>query len=187
MTYDNTNRGVLFKNNFRKSSSDAEYNGKINTAGTEHEIVAVRKISGPRSKVPNTPFLAVTFVKDTDQADDFDSPAMVGSGVLFKNDNKKSDKSPDYRGSLENEQGNWWLSAWIKESGAESRNPNMKFLSIACDHKDEVGSNGQTGGMSPTLVAKVQASKRAAQSGNKVPTPRPSDAFDDNNFDDIPF
>lgn len=49
------------------------------------------------------------------------------SGTLFKNE-KKSDKHPDYRGKLIDENGKEWaLAAWIKEG------KNGKFLSLAYD------------------------------------------------------
>ena len=37
------------------------------------------------------------------------------SGSLFKNDHKKEDKHPDYKGSIKDDQGKVWdLAAWVK-------------------------------------------------------------------------
>ena len=46
-------------------------------------------------------------------------------GVLFKNDNKKDDSQPDYKGKIEVNHEEFWLSAWINTSKAGN-----KFMSI---------------------------------------------------------
>jgi len=38
--YDNTNRGVLFKNDDKKTEKHPDYNGSININGTEHWLSA---------------------------------------------------------------------------------------------------------------------------------------------------
>jgi hypothetical protein len=52
------------------------------------------------------------------------------SGVLFRNDNRQSDSSPDYMGSATVGGIEFRLSAWIK-TGA-----NGKFMSLAFTAKD---------------------------------------------------
>lgn len=37
-------------------------------------------------------------------------------GVLFRNDKKESDKHPDYKGRIDIDGTEYWLSAWIKKS-----------------------------------------------------------------------
>jgi hypothetical protein len=39
-TYDNTNRGVLFKNNNKKEETHSDYNGTININGKDHYLNA---------------------------------------------------------------------------------------------------------------------------------------------------
>ena len=46
-------------------------------------------------------------------------------GALFKNNDKKSPPHPDYKGSLEINGVEYWLSAWIRESKGQ------KYMSIA--------------------------------------------------------
>ena len=40
MTYDNTNRGVLFKNDKKENDQHPDYKGKINVGGTEYWLSA---------------------------------------------------------------------------------------------------------------------------------------------------
>lgn len=55
------------------------------------------------------------------------------SGVLYKNQEKKTDKHPDYTGKAEVDGVEYWLSAWIKD-GKEGK---PKFMSLAFKRKDE--------------------------------------------------
>lgn len=53
-------------------------------------------------------------------------------GVLFNNkDQKKSDSSPDYRGSINVNGTEFWLSAWIKEG------QKGKFMSLSVQPKEQ--------------------------------------------------
>lgn len=54
----------------------------------------------------------------------------TNTGVLFKNDEKKTAKHPDYRGSLNVDGDEFWLSAWIKEG------KKGKFMSLAIQSKE---------------------------------------------------
>lgn len=54
-------------------------------------------------------------------------------GVLFKNDRKASDKHPDYRGSINVNGEEMWLSAWIKEGRSG------KFMSLSVSPKEAQG------------------------------------------------
>ena len=52
-------------------------------------------------------------------------------GVLFKNDRKELDNHPDYKGSINVDGVDYWLSAWIKES------QKGKFMSMSVKPKDD--------------------------------------------------
>jgi uncharacterized protein (DUF736 family) len=56
----------------------------------------------------------------------------TNSGALFKNEDKKSDKHPDYRGSLDVQGVDHWVSAWIKTSKA-----GKKYMSLSIQPKEE--------------------------------------------------
>lgn len=111
-------------------------------------------------------------------------------GALFVNDDKRSPNHPDYKGSIETEDGQqYWCSAWIKEikSGANAGN---KFLSLALTPKD---NNAAT-----TRSVPKQADSGAAAfleaNRNKIDAHRPASrparppAADYDSFDEeIPF
>jgi hypothetical protein len=51
-------------------------------------------------------------------------------GTLFKNDRKESDSHPDYKGSINVNGEELWLSAWIKDG------KNGKFMSLSVKPKE---------------------------------------------------
>ena len=55
----------------------------------------------------------------------------TNSGALFKNDKKQSDKHPDYRGQVNVNGTEFWLSAWIKSSKA-----GAKYMSLSVQPKE---------------------------------------------------
>ena len=52
------------------------------------------------------------------------------SGVLFRNDKKDKETSPDYKGNITVDGVDYWLSAWIKEG------KSGKFMGLAVNPKD---------------------------------------------------
>jgi hypothetical protein len=59
---------------------------------------------------------------------DFD---RTNTGVLFKNDRKEKPNHPDYKGQMNVDGTEFWLSAWIKDGR------DGKFMSIAIKPKEE--------------------------------------------------
>jgi len=159
MAYDNTNRGALFKNNNRRNNGDPEYTGYIHFGLDKHQIIASMRTSKPTSKNPNQPFFAISFKDEAAEHDDFESPNQTGGGVLFRNESKDKESHPDYRGSIDKGGKSYWLSAWLKESGENSQNPGMKFLSLSVTEKEE---RNDTGLSHDELAAKVKASNQAS-------------------------
>ena len=51
-------------------------------------------------------------------------------GVLFKNDRKETEKHPDYKGSININGEEFWLSSWIKEG------KTGKFMSLSVTPKN---------------------------------------------------
>lgn len=59
------------------------------------------------------------------------------TGALFKNKKKETEKHPDYNGSCEIDNVEYWISAWVKESSKTGE----KFFSFAFNRKDNQGQN----------------------------------------------
>ncbi len=53
------------------------------------------------------------------------------SGVLFSNDQKETDKHPQYKGTITVDGKDYWLSAWVKEG------KSGKFMGLAVSPKEE--------------------------------------------------
>ena len=56
-------------------------------------------------------------------------------GTLFKNDDKEKDTHADYNGSINVDGKEYWLNAWVKEAGENSKNPGKKFFSLSVKEK----------------------------------------------------
>lgn len=57
----------------------------------------------------------------------------TNTGVLFKNDKDGNEKRPDYKGSVNIEGTDYWLSAWIKTK----RDGSGKFMSLKAERKEQ--------------------------------------------------
>jgi uncharacterized protein (DUF736 family) len=56
----------------------------------------------------------------------------VNRGAIFKNDDKQQDNHPDYKGSLNVNGVDLWVSGWLKTSEKTGK----KFLSLSVKPKD---------------------------------------------------
>ena len=63
------------------------------------------------------------------------------TGALFKNNEKDSDTHPDYRGNLNVDGTEFWLSAWIKTS-----KQGMKYMSLSIKPKNAEAAKPATSG-----------------------------------------
>jgi len=61
-------------------------------------------------------------------------------GAIFKNDDKKQDNHPDYKGSLNANGVDLWVSGWLKTSEKTGK----KFMSLSVKPKDEKASKPAT-------------------------------------------
>jgi hypothetical protein len=52
-------------------------------------------------------------------------------GVLFKNDRKETERHPDYKGSINIDGEEFWLSSWIKDG------KSGKFMSLSVTPKND--------------------------------------------------
>lgn len=119
---------------------------------------------------------------------DFDNKLK---GALFANEDKRTPSHPDYKGSIETEDGTqYWASGWIKEikNGAKR---GQKFISIAITPKDTNASQGRSVNRPAPVnndAADFLNQNREKVDSHRPPPPRPAPAPDFDSFDeDIPF
>jgi hypothetical protein len=71
-------------------------------------------------------------VKAMHMKDAFPKFDNTNRGALFKNDNKSGESDPDYKGEINIDGRELWLSAWIKTS-----KKGTKFMSLSVKPKDD--------------------------------------------------
>lgn len=57
----------------------------------------------------------------------------TNSGALFKNEKQGKETRPDYRGTLNVNGTDFWISAWIKSS----KNGGTKYMSLSVQAKED--------------------------------------------------
>lgn len=65
------------------------------------------------------------------------------SGIISKNDRKEKETHPDYKGSCEIDNKEFWISGWIKER----KDGSGKFLSLRYEPKDAPVNPPSSGGL----------------------------------------
>ena len=88
------------------------------------------------------------------------------SGILTRNLEKKQPNQPDYRGTINVDGVDYWLSGWVKEGKAGGKLEGQKFFSLSVSPKQQ------------------QAAPRSAQA-KQAPSVVDTDGFDD--LSDLPF
>ena len=89
----------------------------------------------------------------------------TNSGMLSRNDRKEKDTHPDFKGAINVDGVDYWLSAWVKEGKPGGKMEGRKFFSLSLTPKDD-GTTINLGKTDPT----------------KAPLPKNFDQLDD----DIP-
>jgi len=60
----------------------------------------------------------------------------TNSGMLARNDRKEKDTHPDFKGSINVDGKDYWLSAWVKEGKEGGKMAGKKFFSLSVSPKD---------------------------------------------------
>lgn len=55
---------------------------------------------------------------------------------LWKNDRKTEDKHPDYKGSVNVEGVEYWMSGWVNTAGPNSKRAGEKYISLRLELKE---------------------------------------------------
>lgn len=91
---------------------------------------------------------------------DFDN---TNRGVLFKNDRKDSDKHPDYKGNINVDGREFWLSAWIKDG------KSGKFMSLSIQPKEKQQQRERPADVKPPMGNGPRRSQRDDLPDDSVP------------------
>lgn len=65
----------------------------------------------------------------------------TNKGALFKNDDKRNDKDPDYKGTVNVDGREFWISGWIRTPRDTTK---KKFIGFTVKLKDANGSRNPT-------------------------------------------
>lgn len=60
----------------------------------------------------------------------------TNTGMLAKNDRKQKETHPDYRGTINIEGVEYWLSGWLKTGKEGGKLAGQKFFSLSVQPKD---------------------------------------------------
>ena len=61
----------------------------------------------------------------------------TNSGILARNENRKSDKHPEFSGSINVEGVEYWVSAWVNEGKPGGRMEGKKYFSLKLSPKEK--------------------------------------------------
>lgn len=118
----------------------------------------------------------------------------TNSGLLARNDKQGNDSRPDYRGSINVDGTEYWLSAWIKTGRDGTKLAGQKYMSLSVQPKGAPAAAPSPFAPAPAparmthdqrdAMAIRDREQRARQA--PAPAPRAPTSFDDME-DDIPF
>ena len=60
----------------------------------------------------------------------------TNSGMLARNDRKEKETHPDFKGSINVDGREYWLSAWVKEGKEGGKMAGKKFFSLSVSPKE---------------------------------------------------
>jgi hypothetical protein len=61
----------------------------------------------------------------------------TNSGMMARNENRKSDKHPEFTGSINVNGVDYWLSAWVNEGKPGGKLEGKKYFSIKLNPKEQ--------------------------------------------------
>lgn len=61
----------------------------------------------------------------------------TNSGMMARNENRKTDKHPEFSGSINVEGVDYWLSAWVNEGKPGGKMEGKKYFSIKLNPKEQ--------------------------------------------------
>jgi hypothetical protein len=119
----------------------------------------------------------------------------TNSGLLAKNDKQGNESRPDYRGSINVDGRDYWLSAWIKTGRDGTKLAGQKYMSLSVKPKDEQAAYAPAPAPAAAPAPRMTQDQRDAMAIRErsererqapAQAPRAATNFDDMD-DDIPF
>jgi len=114
------------------------------------------------------------------------------SGLLAKNDKQGNESRPDYRGSINVDGREYWLSAWIKQGRDGTKLAGQKYMSLSVKPKGEQAAYAPAPAPAAAPAPRVTQDQRDAiairerAERERQAAAKPRTNFDDIE-DDIPF
>jgi hypothetical protein len=66
----------------------------------------------------------------------------TNSGMMARNENRKTDKQSEFSGSINVEGVDYWLSAWVNEGKPGGKMEGRKYFSIKINRKENAVNSG---------------------------------------------
>jgi len=116
----------------------------------------------------------------------------TNSGLLAKNDKQGNESRPDYRGSINVDGREYWLSAWIKQGRDGTKLAGQKYMSLSVKPKDEQAAYTPAPAPAAAPAPRMTQDQRDAiairerAERERQAVAKPKTNFDDMD-DDIPF
>jgi hypothetical protein len=116
----------------------------------------------------------------------------TNSGLLAKNDKQGNESRPDYRGSINVDGREYWLSAWIKQGRDGTKLAGQKYMSLSVKPKDEQAAYAPATAPAAAPAPRMTQDQRDAMAirdraqQERQAAAKPKTNFDDMD-DDIPF
>jgi hypothetical protein len=109
----------------------------------------------------------------------------TNSGLLAKNDKQGNESRPDYRGSINVDGREYWLSAWIKQGRDGTKLAGQKYMSLSAHPKDAPAASPAPSAPAPAPARMTQDQRDAMAIRERAQQERQAAAKPKTNFDDI--
>lgn len=109
----------------------------------------------------------------------------TNSGILTRNDKQGNENRPDYRGSINVDGVEYWLSAWIKEGRDGTKLAGQKYMSLSVQPKEprqDYAAPAPAPAPAPRRQTQAEQDARAIaerRERERQPKPRSGTGFDD--------
>lgn len=70
----------------------------------------------------------------------------TNSGIMYRNENRKTDKHPEFTGSINVDGVDYWLSGWVNEGKQGGKMEGKKYFSIKLNPKEQRAPASSGGG-----------------------------------------